>query len=137
MVQWVSPNVRVIEELERIEINKGFITAVPFLGEHADVNIRAKMAYHISIGNRTLLIAADSNNIESKLYEYLHGLLGDVDAIFIRPGLRLLKSEEPMAFRIFAPLARRFYSDSHPSAIRDIIETNRFILYMYNPTHRK
>lgn len=72
-----------IEELEAIEVNRGRITGVPFLGEHADLNIRAKMAYHISIGGKSLLIAADSNNLESKLYEHLHEFLGDVDVVFL------------------------------------------------------
>jgi L-ascorbate metabolism protein UlaG (beta-lactamase superfamily) len=72
-----------IEELESIEVNRGRITGVPFLGEHADLNIRAKMAYHVSIGGRSVLIAADSNNLEPKLYEHLHEFLGDVDVVFL------------------------------------------------------
>ncbi|HEX3559474.1 MAG TPA: MBL fold metallo-hydrolase [Pyrinomonadaceae bacterium] len=77
------PDVREIDELETIEVNRGLITGVPFLGEHADVNIRAKMAYHISIGGTSLLIAADSNNLEPKLYEHLREFLGDVNVVFL------------------------------------------------------
>jgi L-ascorbate metabolism protein UlaG (beta-lactamase superfamily) len=72
-----------IEELEEIEVSGGRITGVPFLGEHADLNIRAKMTYHVRLGGKSLLIAADSNNLEPKLYEHLHEFLGDVDVVFL------------------------------------------------------
>ena len=41
-------------------------------GEHADLDIRTKLAYLVETGGHKLLIAADSRNIEPKLYEHLH-----------------------------------------------------------------
>ncbi len=72
-----------IDEMESIEVEGGSVTGLPFLGEHADLNIRAKMAHLISLKGKSILCAADSNNLETRLYQYLHQLLGDVDVIFL------------------------------------------------------
>jgi hypothetical protein len=37
----------------------------------------------VSIGSHSLLFAADSCNLEPRLYEHLHRELGDVDALFL------------------------------------------------------
>jgi len=76
-------NVREINEMETIEVANGFIMGVPFLGEHADLDIKTKMAYLIKIKGNSLLLVADSNNLESRLYEHLHELTGDIDILFI------------------------------------------------------
>jgi hypothetical protein len=59
------------------------ITGLPFLGEHADLDIRTKLAYHCRLGRHTLLFAADSCNIDPRLYERLHEAIGDIDVAFI------------------------------------------------------
>lgn len=76
-------NVQEIEETEVIEIPGGSITGMPFLGEHGDLNIRAKIAHLIRLRGRSILCAADSNNIEPKLYDHMHEYVGDVDVIFL------------------------------------------------------
>jgi L-ascorbate metabolism protein UlaG (beta-lactamase superfamily) len=76
-------NVREIEEMETIPIEGGKITGLPFFGEHADLNIRAKIAHLVELNNKTALCAADSNNIEPKLYEHLHEQTGDIDVLFL------------------------------------------------------
>jgi L-ascorbate metabolism protein UlaG (beta-lactamase superfamily) len=76
-------NVREIDEMESIEFEGGSITGLPFLGEHADLNIRTKLAYLIKLRDRSVLCAADSNNLEPKLYEHIHGLVGDIDTMFL------------------------------------------------------
>jgi L-ascorbate metabolism protein UlaG (beta-lactamase superfamily) len=76
-------NVREIDELETIEIDGGSITGLPFLGEHGDLNIRTKIAYLITMKGRTVLGAADSNNIEPRLYDHLGELVRGVDVVFI------------------------------------------------------
>jgi L-ascorbate metabolism protein UlaG (beta-lactamase superfamily) len=72
-----------IDEMESMQIEGGAITGLPFLGEHADLNIRTKLAYHVSLKNKSFMCAADSNNIEPKLYEHLHAAIGNVDVLFI------------------------------------------------------
>src|SRR5947209_2041441 len=76
-------NVIEIEEMEEIRDGKVHISGLPFLGEHADLDIMTKMAWLVRIGPHSLLFAADSCNIEPRLYEHLHRELGDVDALFL------------------------------------------------------
>jgi L-ascorbate metabolism protein UlaG (beta-lactamase superfamily) len=76
-------NVRELDECEEISVKDGAIIGLPFLGEHGDLDIRTKMAYAIHLRERTILCAADSNNIEPKLYDHIRGLVGDVDAVFL------------------------------------------------------
>ena len=42
--------VQEIDEMERVALAGGAITALPFLGEHADLNVRTKTAYLVSLG---------------------------------------------------------------------------------------
>jgi L-ascorbate metabolism protein UlaG (beta-lactamase superfamily) len=76
-------NVAEIDEMEAIEFEDGCISGLPFLGEHADLNVRTKIAYLISLRGKSILCAADSNNIEPALYRHIHDLVGDVDVVFI------------------------------------------------------
>lgn len=76
-------NVIEVSELEEIVEQNVRITALPFFGEHADLDIQSKMAWLVRIGTHTLLFAADSCNIEPRLYELLHREVGDVDALFL------------------------------------------------------
>jgi L-ascorbate metabolism protein UlaG (beta-lactamase superfamily) len=75
----------VIEISEMQEIRNGAftITGLPFFGEHADLDILSKMAWLVKIGPHTLLFAADSCNIEPRLYDHVHDAVGDVDALFL------------------------------------------------------
>lgn len=72
-----------MDELEEIRNGKIAITALPFLGEHGDLDIHSKMAWLLRIGPHSLLFAADSCNIEPKVYEHLHKEIGDVNALFL------------------------------------------------------
>ncbi|HXQ74270.1 MAG TPA: MBL fold metallo-hydrolase [Pyrinomonadaceae bacterium] len=76
-------NVSEIDELESIEVPGGFITGLPFLGEHADLNIRTKLAYLIKLAGKSVLCAADSNNIEPRLYQHIQQITGNVDIVFL------------------------------------------------------
>lgn len=72
-----------IDEVETLEIANGQIISLPVLGEHGDLNISTKTAYLINLKERKILCAADSNNIEPKLYKHLHNLIGNLDVMFI------------------------------------------------------
>jgi L-ascorbate metabolism protein UlaG (beta-lactamase superfamily) len=75
--------VRELDELEEIKVEGGVITGIPFLGEHADLNIRTKIAYLVSLKGKSVICAADSNNLDPHLYEHIHELIGDVDVVFL------------------------------------------------------
>lgn len=76
-------DVRELSELETVEIPGGFIMGLPFFGEHSDLAIGTKLAHLVRIGKRSLLFAVDSCNIEPRLYQHLHRLIGDVEVVFI------------------------------------------------------
>jgi len=76
-------NVFELEALSDIRIEGGAITEIPFLGEHSDLDIKCKMAYLVKAGKHSILFAADSANIEPRMYEHLHKEVGDVDALFL------------------------------------------------------
>ncbi|HEX7317774.1 MAG TPA: MBL fold metallo-hydrolase [Pyrinomonadaceae bacterium] len=76
-------NVVEVDEMETVEVEGGGITGLPFLGEHADLNIRTKLAYLTNLKGQKVICAADSNNVEPSLYRHLHSAVGDVDALFL------------------------------------------------------
>jgi L-ascorbate metabolism protein UlaG (beta-lactamase superfamily) len=76
-------NVIEIDELERISLPGGYVTALPFFGEHGDMNIRTKSTYVLGSGCRKVMIAADSSNVEPRLYQRLADEYGGVDILFL------------------------------------------------------
>jgi L-ascorbate metabolism protein UlaG (beta-lactamase superfamily) len=76
-------NVLELDEFETIQIPTGSFTGLPFLGEHADLNIRTKLGWLIELKQHKLLFAADSCNIEARLFEHVHGIVGDIDVLFL------------------------------------------------------
>jgi L-ascorbate metabolism protein UlaG (beta-lactamase superfamily) len=76
-------NVIEMSEMDEIAFNKGAITSIPFLGEHADLGVVSKSAYLLQVEDYKLLFAADSCNVAPKLYEHVHRQVGDIDAIFV------------------------------------------------------
>ena len=76
-------NVIELGSMENVEFYNGSITALPFFGEHSDMNVHCKAAYLVRIGNRSLLFAADSCNLEPRLYQHLYDEIGDVNTIFL------------------------------------------------------
>jgi len=53
-------NVIEATEMEESNIGNVRITALPFFGEHADLDIRSKMAWLVNIGPHSMIFAADS-----------------------------------------------------------------------------
>jgi L-ascorbate metabolism protein UlaG (beta-lactamase superfamily) len=96
------PNVVELEELEAIRAGGATIVGIPFLGEHADLDIRSKLAYLVRVQNHSLIFAADSCNIEPRLYEHVHRMIGDVDVLFL--GMEC--DGAPLSW-IYGPLATR------------------------------
>jgi L-ascorbate metabolism protein UlaG (beta-lactamase superfamily) len=77
-------NVRQLMEFESISVLGCCMTGIPFLGEHADLDIRAKLGYHVRLANGyTVLLMADARNVEPMLYRYVREVTGDVDMLFL------------------------------------------------------
>jgi hypothetical protein len=77
------PSVIEVDEMQSIKIEGGAITGLPFLGEHGDLNIRSKIAHHIQLGGKSILCAADSSNLETRLYKHIRAITGDLDVLFL------------------------------------------------------
>lgn len=76
-------NVVALDSLEGLTSGELQITALPFLGEHGDLDIRSKAAWLVKAGPKQLLFAADSNNLEPALYDFLREQYGKIDTLFI------------------------------------------------------
>ena len=72
-----------LNEFETIKLPDGYIQGLPFIGEHSDLYIQSKLIYLVNIAGIKILCAADSNNIDSHIYEKVHDVIGDVDILFI------------------------------------------------------
>jgi L-ascorbate metabolism protein UlaG (beta-lactamase superfamily) len=72
-----------IGEMETIRFADCTITGIPFIGEHADLDIQAKICHHVRIQDFSMLFMADSCNLQNQLYKYVHRIVGDVDVVFL------------------------------------------------------
>lgn len=77
------PRVRELSECDQIGFDSGSITAIPFFGEHCDLSIRSKTAYLVRIGERTIMFAADSRNLDPTLYDHVRKMTGPIDTLFV------------------------------------------------------
>ena len=71
------------KEMETIILEDGEITALPFLGEHSDLNIQSKLAYNIKLKDKQFLFAADSNNLDTTLYDHIFNHIGPINMLFL------------------------------------------------------
>lgn len=130
-------NVREIDEMETIRVEDGGITALPFLGEHADLNVRSKSAYFIKLKGRSVVCAADSENIESKMYTHIHDFTKRVDIVFQgcecegAPLSWLYGSlfTQPLPRKL--DQSRRLNSSNYEKAIRTVEELKPDTVYVY------
>lgn len=76
-------NVVEMDDLEILKLPNGKLTAIPFLGEHGDLNIRSKTAWHVEVAGKRMFFGADSANPDTTLYERLHPYLTDLDVFAI------------------------------------------------------
>lgn len=76
-------NVIEIDEMEKIRFKNCVISGLPFTGEHSDLNVKAKICYHVAIEEFTFLFMADSRVVEPRLYQHIHRVTGDVDVLFL------------------------------------------------------
>ncbi|HET9899209.1 MAG TPA: MBL fold metallo-hydrolase [Streptosporangiaceae bacterium] len=72
-----------VDDFGEIEFPGGKVTATPFLGEHADLDIRAKSTYCVRLAGRTIYVGADSSGIDPGLYRYVREHVGEVDVAFL------------------------------------------------------
>ncbi len=71
------------EELEGFPLPGGQITALPFLGEHCDLEIRSKTTYLVELAGKALLFLSDTSVPESRVYDHLLPQGRKLDALFM------------------------------------------------------
>ena len=72
-----------VDDFSEVEFPGGKVIATPFLGEHADLDIRAKSTYCVRLAGRTVFVGADSSGIDPVLYRYMRDHVGQVDMAFL------------------------------------------------------
>jgi len=72
-----------VDDFSEVPFPGGHVTATPFLGEHADLDIRAKSTYCVRLADRTAFVGADSSGIDPGLYTYMRRHVGQVDLAFL------------------------------------------------------
>jgi L-ascorbate metabolism protein UlaG (beta-lactamase superfamily) len=89
------------------------VVGLPFLGEHADLDIRTKMVPLVRALGRTFLFATDITPIEPALYDMVHDVIGRVDALFV--GLECIGA--PLSW-LYGPLMESPLSREHNQSRR-------------------
>jgi L-ascorbate metabolism protein UlaG (beta-lactamase superfamily) len=72
-----------VDDFDEVEFPGGKVTATPFLGEHCDLDIRAKSTYWARLADKNVFIGADSSGIDPSLYRYIKQELGTADYAFL------------------------------------------------------
>jgi L-ascorbate metabolism protein UlaG (beta-lactamase superfamily) len=72
-----------VDDFDEIPIPGGRVVATPFLGEHADLDIRSKSTFFVQIAGANVYVGADSSGIDPVLYRYVRKHLGHVDMAFL------------------------------------------------------
>ena len=76
-------DVRSVDCLDTIADGDLTIRSLPFMGEHADLDIKCKTAWSVTAEEKQLIFAADSNNLSPDLYRRLAAEIGSVRTLFL------------------------------------------------------
>ncbi len=73
-----------VDDFDEVPLPGGArVVATPFLGEHSDLDIRAKSTFVVQLAGASVFVGADSSGIDPALYRYIRGHLGTVDMAFL------------------------------------------------------
>jgi L-ascorbate metabolism protein UlaG (beta-lactamase superfamily) len=76
-------NVDVMDPLDRVSFEEGYIASIPFYGEHATLSVNSKHGMYLVLQGRRLVFLADSNCLDRALYRRVVERLGKADVLFI------------------------------------------------------
>jgi len=72
-----------VDDFDEVPVPGGRVVACPFLGEHADLDIRAKSTYWVQLAGRSVFVGADSSGIDPALYRHIRQHVGTTDVAFL------------------------------------------------------
>jgi L-ascorbate metabolism protein UlaG (beta-lactamase superfamily) len=124
-------NVLELGELETIRFRDCHITGIPFMGEHCDLNIPTKICHHVNFFQFSVLLAADSCNVEPRLYDHVQKIIGNIDIIFL--GMECLGA--PLTW-LYGPLLSQELPRDKDSSRRlsgSNYERGRSLINAFNP----
>ena len=75
--------IRELGTFESIKLADGEILSLPFIGEHAGLDIGAKHCVRIQLAGRSLLFLVDSDAVDAELYRRIAPRVGPIDVLFI------------------------------------------------------
>lgn len=76
-------NIIEVDDMDTIQINDGFIQALPFVGEHAELDINTKSTFLVNISGKSFYFAVDLNNFDNSIYKRIFRNSMPVDVLFI------------------------------------------------------
>jgi L-ascorbate metabolism protein UlaG (beta-lactamase superfamily) len=75
--------VREMDQFDELSFDGGTIFATPFLGEHCDLDVRAKSTYWVRVAGKTIFVGGDSSGLDAEMYRNITAALGPVDIGFL------------------------------------------------------
>ncbi|MFC9756875.1 MBL fold metallo-hydrolase [Streptomyces sp. NPDC056921] len=106
--------VREMGELESFDVAERMqVVALPFIGEHADLDIRTKMVPLVRALGRSFMFATDITPVEPALYGLVQDVVGQVDALFV--GLECVGA--PLSW-LYGPIMEAPLSHEHNQSRR-------------------
>jgi L-ascorbate metabolism protein UlaG (beta-lactamase superfamily) len=130
-------NVLDLAEMEELRVDSGTVQAIPFTGEHCDLDIRSKTGWLVRLAGHSMLFGADSRNVNPGMYRRVHEQTGDIDTLFI--GMEC--DGAPLSW-IYGPLlarrperaidqSRRANGSDYAAAMRMVEQFNCRAVYVY------
>lgn len=72
-----------VDDFDELSIPDGRIVATPFMGEHCDLDIRAKSTYWVHIAGKAIFVGADTAGVEEDVYRGIRQAVGRTDIAFL------------------------------------------------------
>ena len=76
-------DIHALDPFESLVVPEGEILSLPFMGEHAGLNIMSKQSIAVRLKGRTFLFLVDSDGVVPALYRQISRRIGKVAAMFI------------------------------------------------------
>lgn len=77
------PDVVDAEPYDEIALPDGTVLCCPFLSEHCDLDIGAKLTYAVRLGGRSVYLGADNRGVDPVLFRDIRSAAGPFDLVFL------------------------------------------------------
>ena len=127
-------NIIELGEMETLEFEDCSITGLPFLGEHADLDVRSKLCHLVNFKDEfKMIFAADSCNVEPQIYKRIHTITGGVDMIFL--GMECEGAPLSWLYGPLMPTQLERQKDFSRRLAGCDYEQSKALIEIFNPSH--